>query len=62
MTALLFSKPTVITLAVIGGLLSLIAIVLRKRAASQVWARRSDAASYVFMGASVLLFILIGLS
>jgi predicted membrane channel-forming protein YqfA (hemolysin III family) len=56
----LFARPTVIGLAVIGGVLSVLAMLLRKREGAQKMARQLDIAGYVFMGTSILLFIVVG--
>jgi hypothetical protein len=56
----LLTRPTVIGLAVIGGILSVIAMSLRKRQGAQQLARQLDVAGYVFMGTSILLFIVVG--
>jgi predicted membrane channel-forming protein YqfA (hemolysin III family) len=55
------TRPTVITLAIIGGIFSLVASVIRKRERDGVWATRLDIAAYIVMGVSMLLFIIIGL-
>jgi predicted membrane channel-forming protein YqfA (hemolysin III family) len=55
----LLARPTVIGLAVIGGVLSVLAMMLRKRAGDKI-ARHLDVAGYVFMGTSILLFIIVG--
>lgn len=57
----LWSRPAVITLALTGGALSVAAMAVRKRAGAAHWAARLDAASYVLMGVSMLLFIIAGL-
>ena len=56
----LLIRPTVIGLAVAGGALSALAMLLRKRRGRERLAGQVDVASYVFMGTSVLLFIIIG--
>ena len=56
----LLARPTVIGLAVIGGVLSVVAMLLRKREGAQKMARQLDIAGYVFMGTSILLFIVVG--
>jgi hypothetical protein len=56
----LLARPTVIGLAVIGGVLSVLAMLLRKREGAQKMARQLDIAGYVFMGTSILLFIVVG--
>ena len=57
---LLLARPTVIGLAVVGGVLSVLAMLLRKRQGAQKMARQLDIAGYVFMGTSILLFIIVG--
>jgi hypothetical protein len=56
----LLTRPVVIALALTGGVLSVCAILLRKREGRTNLARRMDAAGYVFMGISMLLFVLSG--
>jgi len=57
---LLLARPTVIGFAVVGGVLSVLAMLLRKRRDAQTMARQLDVAGYVFMGTSILLFIIAG--
>ena len=57
----LFERPVVITLAIIGGALSLAAMLMQNKSAMEQWIRRFNLASYFFMGASVVLFIIAGL-
>ena len=57
----LFERPVVITLAIIGGALSLAAMLMQNKSAMEQWSRRFNLASYFFMGASVVLFIIAGL-
>jgi len=57
---LLLARPTVIGFAVVGGVLSVLAMLLRKRRGAQKMARQLDVAGYVFMGTSILLFIIVG--
>ena len=57
---LLLARPTVIGFAVVGGVLSVLAMVLHKRQGNQKMARQLDVAGYVFMGTSILLFIIAG--
>ena len=57
----LWSRPVVIALALTGGALSVAAMALRKRQGAAHWVARFDAVSYVFMGVSMLLFIIAGL-
>lgn len=54
------SRSTVIALAVAGGLLSMVAMAVRRRGAEH-WAKRLDWASYAFMGVSMFFFIAAGL-
>ncbi len=61
MTDALFTRPVVIALALTGAALSVLAIVLRKREGRAQLARRIDNAGYVFMGFSMLLFVITGL-
>lgn len=56
----LLTRPVVVALALTGGALSLLALLLRRRAGKENLARRLDAAGYVFMGISMLLFVLSG--
>ena len=56
----LLTRPVVIALALTGGVLSMFAILLRKREGKENLARRLDAAGYVFMGISMLLFVISG--
>jgi predicted membrane channel-forming protein YqfA (hemolysin III family) len=55
----LFERPVVIGFAVLGGLFSLVAMLLKHRR-RDVSARHVDIAGYVFMGVSVVLFIIAG--
>lgn len=57
---LLLTRPTVIGLAVLGGFLSVLALLFRRRQGAQAIARNLDVAGYVFMGTSILLFIIVG--
>ncbi|HEY2816324.1 MAG TPA: hypothetical protein VGN65_09070 [Casimicrobiaceae bacterium] len=58
----LFSKPVVIALAVIGALLAICASALRASGKlNDAMARRLNFAGYVAMGVSMLLFVLAGL-
>ena len=61
MTDALFTRPVGIALALTGAALSVLAIVLRKREGRAQLARRIDNAGYVFMGFSMLLFVIAGL-
>jgi hypothetical protein len=63
MLDLLVQRSTVVALAVIGGVLSLVVTALSARGAlSATVIKRLNMASYVFMGSSMLLFIVAGLS
>lgn len=53
-------RPVVVGIAVIGGVLSLFAILLQRRNGSGYLVRKLNLLSYVFMGASVLLFLIAG--
>lgn len=55
----LLERPVVIGFAVLGGLFSLVAMLLKHRH-RDVSARQVDIAGYVFMGVSVVLFIIAG--
>ena len=55
----ILSRETMIAMAVLGGAASLLATLPRVRAAGL--GRRLNAAGYVLMGASMLIFIVIGL-
>jgi hypothetical protein len=55
----LLGRPVVIGFAVMGGLFSLVAMLLKHRGRA-VLARQVDIAGYVFMGVSVVLFIIAG--
>jgi hypothetical protein len=58
----LLTKPVVVTLAVLGALLSICASVFgAKGMLNPVQARRLNVVAYVVMGASMLLFALAGL-
>ncbi len=57
---LLLHRPVVVGIAVIGGVLSLFAILLQWRNGSGYLVRKLNLLSYVFMGASVLLFLIAG--
>jgi len=56
----LLTRPVVIAVALTGGALSMFAIVLCKRDEKKNLARRLDAAAYVFMCISMLLFVISG--
>ncbi len=57
----ILTKPMVIVFALLGGALSLIAMLIRKRQANLPTAAKLDTAAYALMGVSMLLFIIIGL-
>ena len=58
----LLAREVIVALALLGGAASMLAIALQKRGArSPLSIRRLNLASYVFMGLSVLLFIISGL-
>jgi hypothetical protein len=58
----LLTRPAVIGLAVAGALCALAASFLQKKGlVTEAHASRLNAAGYVFMGASMLLFVIIGL-
>lgn len=56
----LLGRPAVIALALTGAVLSVLAIFLRKRVGREDLARRIDATGYIFMGLSMLLFVIVG--
>ena len=59
----LLDRRVVIALAVVGGVLSLLASVLQMRGiVGERGARNLNYAGYGFMGASMLLFVLAGLT
>jgi hypothetical protein len=61
MIELLLSRATVITLAVLGGILAALAYRLQARGgAFASRARQLNLAAYLLMGASMLLFIVAG--
>jgi hypothetical protein len=57
----ILTKPVVIGLAILGGVISVAAMFIRKRPASLHTAAKLDTAAYALMGVSMLLFIIIGL-
>jgi hypothetical protein len=58
----LLTRPVVIGLAVAGALFALAASFLQKKGlVTEARANRLNLAGYVFMGASMLLFVIIGL-
>ena len=63
MLDLLLQRSTVVTLAIIGGVLSLAISVLSARGALSMSAtERLNKVAYVFMGLSMILFIAAGLA
>ncbi len=56
----LLTRPVVIAMALAGAMLCLLAMLLRRRAGRRNLVRRIDAASYVFTGISILLFVIAG--
>ena len=56
---LLFSRPVVIALAILGAIASTLASALKDRIGAER-AKQLNAAGYAFMGASILLFIIAG--
>ena len=63
MLDLLLQRSTVVTLAIIGGVLSLAISVLSAREALSMSAiKRLNIVAYVFMGLSMILFIAAGLA
>lgn len=58
----LLHRSVVVGIAVVGGILSLFALLLqRQRHGSDKLVQKLNLLSYVFMGASMLLFIIAGL-
>ena len=58
---LIFSRPVVITLAILGALASTLATVLQSRnVIGPARAKQLNAAGYGFMGLSIFLFIVAG--
>jgi hypothetical protein len=58
----LLTRPAVIGLAVVGALFALAASVLQKKGlVSEARANRLNTLGYAFMGASMLLFVIVGL-
>ncbi len=57
----LLARPTVIGIAVAGGVLSILAMALQKRPGRARLARQLNLTSYILMGTSMLLFIVAGL-
>jgi hypothetical protein len=57
----LLHRPVVVGIAVIGGVFSLLAILLQRRHGSDKLVQKLNLVSYAFMGASVLLFLIAGL-
>lgn len=58
----LIRRETVIALAVVGGILALASSILTSRRAPVAAATWCNRAAYAFMAASILLFILAGLT
>ena len=54
-----FSRPAVITLAILGAIVSTAATMLQARIGA-ARAKQLNRAGYVFMGASMLIFIIAG--
>lgn len=57
----LFARSTVIGVAVVGGILSVLAMALQKQPARAKLVRQLNVGSYLLMGTSMVLFILAGL-
>ena len=55
----LLTRPVVISFAVLGGAISLVAMLLKHKG-RDIFARKIDIAGYVLMGISMLLFIIVG--
>ena len=55
----LLMRPVVISFAVSGGAISLVAMLLKHKG-RDIFARKIDIAGYVLMGISMLLFIIAG--
>ena len=55
----LVTRPVVISFALLGGALSLVAMLLKHKG-RDIFARKMDIAGYVVMGISMLLFITVG--
>ena len=55
----LFTRPVVVSFAVAGGTFSVVATLLKNKGRNH-FARQINIASYVFMGISMLLFIIAG--
>ena len=55
----LLTRPVVISFAVLGGAISLVAMLLKHKG-RDIFARKIDIAGYVLMGISMLLFIIAG--
>ena len=55
----LLTRPVVIIFAVLGGAVSLVAMLLKHKG-RDIFARKIDIAGYVLMGISMLLFIIAG--
>jgi len=57
----LFARSTVIGVAVVGGILSVLAMALQKQPARAKLVRQLSVGSYLLMATSMVLFILAGL-
>ena len=57
----LFERSTVIGIAIVGGMFSVAAMLLQNQPERSKLARQLNIASYLFMGTSILFFILAGL-
>ena len=57
----LLQRPVVVGIAVIGGVFALLAVLRQRRHGSDKLVQKLNLVSYVFMGASVLLFLITGL-
>ena len=55
----LLTRPVVISFAVLGGAISLVAMLLKHKG-RDIFARKIEIAGYVLMGISMLLFIIVG--
>ena len=58
----LLSRPFIVGLAVLGGLASVLALILQARGSGRrEWADNLNRLAYLFMGVSVVLFVVSGL-
>jgi hypothetical protein len=63
MTSFLFAREVIIGIAVLGGIASIAAMIVRSRAGTDtVWTVRINRLAYVLMGISAVLFIIRGLT